>query len=902
MSVQNLDRLFKPRHVAVVGASARPGSVGWSVLHNLISSGFEGSIFAVNPNHTTVQGLPSFARVGDLPVPPDLALICIPAAGVPDIVRECGAAGIRAVTIISAGFRETGDEGRQLEARVAAAAKEFPGLRILGPNCLGFIVPRLGLNASFASGMPGPGHIAFVSQSGALCTSALDWALDEGIGFSHFISIGNMLDVNIADLIDYLNNDASTTALILYLESITNPREFMSAARAFARRKPIVAYKSGRFAQSAKAAASHTGALAGVDAVYEAAFERAGIVRVYDVGEMFYCAELLARQRLPHAARLAIVTNAGGPGVMATDTLIDRKGHLAELSQETIEQLNVALPSYWSHGNPVDILGDATPERYARATDIVLHDRNVDAALVTLTPQAMTDSTETARQIAAVGRHHSKPLLTAWMGSRSVREGVDLLNQAGMATFGTPEEAVRAFMYLVSYARNREILYETPRDIPLSFALPREEQRQRFAELVRDEPPMLTEVASKRLLETYEIPTTLPHLARTADEAVEAARAIGYPVVLKIVSPDITHKTDVGGVVLNLLDDDQVRRAAERITQTAAERRPDARIEGVTVQRMVALQNGYEMILGAKKDPVFGAVILVGSGGVAAELFEDRALGLPPLNERLARRMLESLKAWPLLQGYRGRPPVDVDRLIELLMRFSYLIAEHPEIEELDINPLLVARDEIIALDARVLIDRELHERPGVPFSHLAIRPYPEEFVREATLKDGTRVLLRPIKPEDEPLWHELLASCSPESIWSRFRYLFKTTTHEMAARFCFTDYDRELAIVAEIEDHGERRLIGVGRLVADPEHESAEYAVLVVDAWQGRGLGGVLMAYCLEIAESWGIRRVFGETGIENRRMLATFRKFGFEFDHTLEPGVVLATRTLQPTSTAGG
>ncbi len=894
MSILNLDKIFDPHRVAVIGASDTPSSVGYTVLRNLIGSGFRGVVYPVNPKREAVQGIQAYKDIPSLPHAPDLAVVCTPAATVPGIVRQCGEAGTRGIVIISAGFREIGEEGRKLEQQVRAEQAKFEGMRILGPNCLGIIVPGIYLNASFAAATPKKGHIGFISQSGALCTSVLDWAIDEGIGFSYFVSVGNMLDVSMGDLIDYFGSATETQSIILYIESINEAREFMSAARAFARTKPIVAYKAGRFAESAQAAASHTGAMAGVDAVYEAAFQRAGIERIFQVEDMFDCAELLARQQPPKGDRLAILTNAGGPGVMTTDALIARDGKLAVLAEETIQKLNEHLPPFWSHNNPVDVLGDAPPERYAQALEVVLQDHGVDAVMVILTPQAMTDPTGTAAAVGQVAAKAHKPVLAAWMGGSSVAEGTQLLNQAGIPTYPTPEKGVRAFTHLVSYARNLETLHETPRDIPMSFSLDRKRLKGVFDTILTEGSEILSENVSKAFLEAYEIPVTKPFLARTADEAVEVAQRLGYPVAMKIHSPQITHKTDVGGVALNLSNDDTVQKAFERMVKSAGEKRPDATVLGVTVQKMVTYPNGFELIMGTKRDPVFGSVIMVGMGGTAAEVFRDRALALPPLTESLARRMLESLKSWPLLQGYRGRPGVNIDRLIEILMRFSYLVADYPEVKELDVNPLLVTSEDVIALDARVIVDRELVVHTVRPYAHLAIRPYPEEFVTERRLHDGTPVVLRPIKPEDEPMWHELLAGCSAQSLWFRFSYRFKQTTHEMATRYCFIDYDREIGIVAEVEEDGERKLIGVGRLVADMNHESAEYAVIVVDRWHGRGLGGLLTDYCLEVAKKWGVKRVVAETSKENARMLATFRNRGFSLNHEQEEDVVLVNKEL--------
>ncbi|HLA84251.1 MAG TPA: bifunctional acetate--CoA ligase family protein/GNAT family N-acetyltransferase [Thermoguttaceae bacterium] len=894
MSIENLDKIFAPKRVAVIGASDTPTSVGYTVLKNLIGSGFRGVVYPVNPKRESVQGVQAFKDIESLPHPPDLAVVCTPAPTVPGLVRCCGEAGTRGMVIISAGFREIGPEGKKLERAVIEEKRRFKDMRIIGPNCLGIIVPSIHLNASFAATTPSEGHIGFISQSGALCTSVLDWAMEEGIGFSYFVSVGNMLDVSMGDLIDYFGTQTDTQSIILYIESISEAREFMSAARAFARTKPIVAFKSGRFAESAQAAASHTGAMAGVDAVYEAAFRRAGIERIFEVDDMFDCAELLARQRPPKGERLAIVTNAGGPGVMTTDALIARDGKLAQLLPETIDQLNAVLPPFWSHNNPVDVLGDAPPERFAKALEILAKDKNVDALLVILTPQAMTDATETARAVSQVAKRIRKPVLAAWMGGLMVREGVQVLDEAGIPTYTTPEKAIRAFMHLVSYARNLEILHETPRDIPLGFKMDRQRLRGVFDTILTEGTEILSENMSKAFLEAYEIPTTKPHLARSADEAVEVAQQCGFPVVLKVHSPDITHKTDVGGVALNLANGEAVRKAYEKMMVRVAERCPTADVWGATVQPMVSHPNAFELIIGTKKDPIFGSVIMVGMGGIAAEVFRDRALAMPPLNESLARRMLESLKSWPLLQGYRGKPGADINRLIEILMRFSYLVADYPEIKELDVNPLLVTEKDAVALDARVVVDRDLVVHSPRPYAHLAIRPYPEEFVTQRKLKTGEDVILRPIKPEDEPMWHDLLAGCSMESIRFRFSYLFKQTTHEMAARYCFIDYDREIGIVAEVEENGERKLIGVGRLVSDMNHETAEYAILIVDRWQGHGLGGVLTDYCVEVAQRWGIKRVVAETSKDNHRMIGTFRNRGFTIDEEQEEDVVMVSKQL--------
>lgn len=896
MPIRNLDKIFHPRRIAVVGASQRPLSVGQTVFQNLMSGGFEGAVYPVNPKYDKLSDRDCFATVADLPEVVDLAVICTPANTIPALIQQCGEAGIRGIIILSAGFRESGAAGKELEQQVLTIARTFSGMRIVGPNCLGVMAPYAKLNASFASDMPLTGNIAFISQSGALCTSVLDWSLQEKIGFSHFVSVGNMLDVGIADLIDYFALDHRTTAIILYVESITEARQFMSAARAFTKKKPIIAYKAGRFTESAKAAASHTGAMAGVDAVYEAAFARAGVVRVFELDDLFDCAELLARQKIPKGDRLAIVTNAGGLGVMATDALLDRQGVLATFSDETMEKLNAILPGAWSHGNPLDLLGDAPPERFGKVVKIVLADPQVDGLLVILSPQAMTDPPGAATAVIEVTASTQKPVLTAWMGGAKVQEGIERFNNASIPTYTTPEQAVRAFMYLVSYARNRQLLYETPRALPVEYSVDRAELRKMFDSALTEGQGILSESTSKKMLEAYGIPVTKTEIARTADEAVALSQQLGLPVVLKIFSEQITHKTDVGGVELDLSNEQEIREAFDRIMRRVQEKRPDAQVDGVTVQRMISESEGHELIVGAKRDHVFGMVLLVGAGGTAAELYQDRALELPPLNERLARRALESLRSWPLLNGYRGRPVVNIEQLTEVLIRLSYFVSDFPEIVELDVNPLLATPDHVIALDARIVIDQAASAQPIRPYSHLAIRPYPEEFIKNVTLKDETPVLLRPIKPEDELMWHALLAQCSASSIRARFRYSYQATTHDMATRFCFVDYDREIAIVAEIVEQDQRRIIGVGRLVADADHREAEYAVLVEDQWHGLGLGSMLTDYCLEVCREWGIQRVVAETAPDNHRMLNMFRKRGFERRATTQTDTVFLVKELTP------
>ena len=881
MDIHGLNRFFNPQRIALIGVTINPNSVGGRVLANLVGGGFRGVVYPVNPAREAVQGIQCYPDLPSLPRQPDLAVVCTPAPQVPDIIRDCGQAGIMGLIIMTSGFGEAGEKGKVLEARARAEAARFPGMRIIGPNCLGVIVPGAHLNISFASGMPREGHVAFISQSGALCTSVLDWALEGKVGFSHLVSIGNTMDVDFGDLIDYFGEEDKVESIILYIESITRARKFMTAARAFARSKPILAFKAGRFPESAEAATSHTGALATEDAVYDAAFRRVGLARVFDIGEIFDCAELIARKKMPQGPRLAIVTNAGGPGVIATDTLIEAHGTLAQFSEETLSKLKAGLPESGSVKNPVDVLGDATPKRVEKAVDAVLADADVDAVLVILTPQAMTNPTAAARVVGKLTEKTAKPILAAWLGGAAMRDGIQTLNESGVAAFRTPEQAIRAFMTLVAYARNLKTLYETPRDLAVEFEFDRGAFRREFLERHIGGGDTLSEDASKALIERYGIPTAKTVVAGTIDEAAAAAEDIGYPVVLKIHSPDISHKSDVGGVALNLENEVMVRAAFESIMVSIGRHAPQARLEGVTLQPMIDSADSLELILGIKKDPVFGTVILAGMGGIGVELLGEQALGFPPLNERLARLMLESLKIWPLLVGYRGRPPADLESLIGTMIRLSYLAADYPEIAELDINPLLVTPRNVIALDARVVLDRKAVGRTADPYSHLALKPYPDRYVKTVELKDGSRVLLRPIKPEDEPLWFEMLASCSKETIYSRFRYFFHWQSHEVATRFCYIDYDREIAIVAEVTRGDKRELLGVGRLIADPDHENVEYAVLIIDAWQKKELGSILTEFCLEVARHWNLKRMVAQTTAENRPMLAVFEKLGFRITH---------------------
>lgn len=896
MSVRNLDKILRPRRIALVGGCERDDDLGICVLRNLLGAGFPGVVYPVHPTREAILGVAAYPSLAGLPRTPDLAIVCTAAAGVAEVVRDCGNAGIRGVLIISGGFRESGEAGQALEDDIAAAAAPFDGMRIIGPNSLGVIHPSLGLNASHAVTLPKPGHLAFISESRALCNSVIDWATEEGIGFSSFVSTGNRLDVGFGDLIDYFGNDPETRAIILYVQSIEHARRFVSAARAFALTKPIVAYKAGRFAASATAVLSHTGFLVGEDAVYDAAFQRCGIVRVKELDDVFDVAEVLASKRVPQGARLAIISNAGGPAIIAADALLARGGQMAQLGDDTVAALEDILPPVGSHQNPVDLLDGAPPARFGDAAAAVLQDPGVDALLVIFATQTGSDPERTAQAVVTAAGDSRKPVLATWMGGRRVLEGVRLLNQAGLPTHATPEQGVRAFMHLVSYARNLQELYETPREMPLHFALNRRKLRRRIRGLFDGRHVPVTEHQAKGLLKAYEIDVCETCLASTTGEAVRIAERIGYPVVLKVLSPQILHRVEAGGVALSLRSPAEVIGAFDSIVAAVTGHRPDAQIRGISVQKMVEAAQGVELIVGAKKDPTFGSVIMVGMGGSATRVVQQRAVALPPLNERLVRRMLESLPFWPLMQARGVQRGLAVDALTEAIIRFSLMIADYPEIEEFDINPLLVTPDGVVALDAVMIVDGEAEHPYHGQHPHLAIRPYPEDYVRHARLRDGAEIRLRSVRAEDEPLWHALVARSSAESIRFRFRCMFGRTTHQMAVEHCFIDHERQIGIVAELQTDDGRELVGVAQLVADPNHESAEFAVLVPDIWQGLGIGGTLLDYCLELARGWGIQRVTAETEPRNQRMLGLFRRHGFRADIHLDDDVVLLERDILP------
>ncbi|QJE74385.1 bifunctional acetate--CoA ligase family protein/GNAT family N-acetyltransferase [Aerophototrophica crusticola] len=896
MTIRNLDRLFKPRSIALIGASRRARAIGQVVARNLFNAGFDGPIMPVNPRERSIEGVLAYPSVADLPVVPDLAVIATPPQTVPGLVRELGERGTKAAIVITAGFAELGEEGKALQQELLDAAKPHL-MRLVGPNCLGVMVPGQGLNASFCHVPPLKGDIALVAQSGAVVTSIVDWATPRGIGFSHLVSLGSMADVDFGDLLDYLAQDSSVRAILLYVEAITHARKFMSAARAAARAKPVIVIKAGRSEEAAKAASSHTGALAGADAVYDAAFRRAGMLRVAELDELFDAVETLATGVHIQGDRLAILTNGGGIGVLATDALIGSGGRLAQLAPETIEKLNGVLPPTWSHGNPVDIIGDADGKRYADSLKILLEDRGLDAVLVLNCPTAVADAGEAAKATVDVILEHAKkpgggrkvPVLTSWLGEFAAADARKLFAQHRIPDYHTPNQAVRAFMHLVRYRKNQELLMETPPSVPEQFDVDMASARAMVDEALREGRAWLTEFEAKEVLRAYGIPCVRTVVANSPAEAERAAKRLGGRIALKILSHDIVHKSDMGGVSLNLLPN-QVWAEAEAMLERIRTALPDAKIEGFTVQEMAHRPGAHELIVGMVDDVLFGPVILFGEGGTGVEVVADKALALPPLNLNLARETMARTRIFKLLQGYRNRPAADLDAVALAMVKVSQLVSDFPEIAELDINPLFADENGVLALDARIKV---------VPLTQaatkrLAVRAYPKRLEHKETLRDGREFFIRPIRPEDEPLIHDMVAHTSIEDMRLRFFAPMKRLSHQMAARLTQIDYDREMALVATFpagrgeEQDAQDPIYGVVRITADPDNERAEYAVLVRSDMKGKGLGHILMTEILKYAKSRGIKEVFGEVLRENSGMLALCRELGFTtHDSPDDPGI---------------
>jgi acetyltransferase len=866
--------MLDPKTIAVIGASETEGSVGRTIMENAMRSAGR-TVFPVNPRRESILGLTAYPSIGAVPSRVDLAMVATPAATVPDVLAECAAADVGGAIVVSAGFSETGAEGAELEERIRRVLRDSP-MRVLGPNCLGVIRPTVGLNASFLTIEPEAGNIALISQSGALGTGMLDWAVSTHVGFSLFASVGGMVNVDFADLIDFLGEDEQTRSILVYMESIGNARRFMSAARGFARNKPIIVLKPGRYAESAAVALSHTGSMAGGDEIYEAAFRRVGVVRVHEVADLFHAAAVLDSSRLPKGADVAIVTNAGGLGVMATDALIEHGGALANLSGGAMERLNAVLPPYWSHANPIDVLGDAGSDRFVAAIETCLEEPNINGILLIYTPQGNARPDDMARRVSELVAGSTKPVIAVLMGGETVREGRRIFNETGVPVYETPEDAVKTYLGMHRYSLNLELLYETPAELAIDVAPPRHNLEALLRRIANSGRLVLTEEESKRFLTTYGMPVIAQQTAFTIAEALTAAEEIGYPVVLKVVSHGITHKNAAGGVELDICSASDLETAYDRMMLRVKERAPDAVIEGVAVQRMIRRKD-YELILGMRKDRQFGSVVLFGAGGVGAERLADFAVSLPPLNQVLARRAMEETRIFQVMENPpTGVEPPDLAAIEELLTILSNLVVDFPEIAEIDVNPVVISDGKPYAVDARIIIDKSvLDGTPETP--HLIITPYPSRLVMPWRLADGTEVLLRPIRPEDEPMIGDMLATMTEQALRSRFFDGLPELTHERLVRFTNIDYEREIAIVAELVEGKRKRIIGVGRLLGDSERGSGEFTVLVHDDFQGKGLGYKLVDLVIGIAEEKGFAEIFGYVTADNERMLELTDELGF-------------------------
>jgi acetyltransferase len=892
-SKTGLDAMFQPESVAVIGATERPGTVGRTVLENLLHPSFQGKVYAVNSRHSEICGLKAYPSISEVPENVDLAVVATPAPTVPGIVGECVDARVKSAVVISAGFKERGPQGVELEHQIQEQLRRG-AMRLIGPNCLGIMNPTIGLDATFAKRAPRPGNVAFLSQSGALLTAILDWSQLEQVGFSAIVSTGSMLDVGWGDLIYHFGDDPHTNSILLYMESVGDARSFLSAAREVALRKPVIVIKAGRSEAASRAAASHTGALTGSDEVLDAAFWRCGVLRVSAIADLFYMAEVLSKQPRPKGPRLTILTNAGGPAVLATDALVANGGQLAVLSEKTLQELDGFLPQHWSHNNPIDILGDADSERYAKALEIASNDPNSDGLLVVLAPQGMTDPAAVAERLKPYAKSSGKPVLTSWMGGASIAAGVGILNAADIPTFPFPDTAARAFTYMWRYTYNLRGLYETPTLAEGQELDPR--SRSQVENIIdtarRHGRVLLNEFESKQILSHYGIPTVETQIALTEDAAVTCAGNLGYPVVLKIFSETITHKTDVGGVKLNLEDEASVRSAFQAIKSSVETIAGPDHFSGVTVQPMVRLE-GYELILGSSIDSQFGPVILFGSGGPLVEVYRDHALALPPLNTTLALRMMEQTRVFAAFKGVRGRQPIDVPALAGLLVRFSQLVVEQPWISEIDINPLLASPKRLLALDARVVLHQPVTDPAQLP--RPAVRPYPSQYISSWVMKNGTEITLRPIRPEDEPLMVKFHETLSDRSVYLRYFYslsLSSRVAHDRLVRICFVDYDREMAIVADCQDRktGQHQIFGVGRLVKSHAQNEGEVAVLVSDTCQNQGLGTELFRRVIQIAQDEKLSRVEAEILPDNFSMKKIAKKLGFRSQTPDDPTSIRA------------
>ncbi len=868
----DIGKMFNPETIALIGATEREGSIGKSALENVLASKGR-KIYPVNPKRKTVLGVACYPRIGNIPEKVDLAIIATAAQTVPDRVEECGKAGVEGIIIFSSGFREAGEEGKALENRITGIRAKY-GMRILGPNCLGIIRPTVGLNACFLKLNPEPGNIALISQIGGL-GGIVDWGSDTHIGFSMFASLGSMIDVDFGDLIDFLGDDYQTRSIMVFMENAGNAKKFMSAARGFARSKPMVILKPGVFEESSQAVTFHTGMITGHDKVYDAAFKRVGCVRVREVADLFAVAQVLDSTHLPRGPRLAIISNAGSLGVIAADTLLLLGGMLARLSGESIKKLDEILPIYWSKSNPIDIAADADVSRYIRTIDVCLSDPGIDGILLIFAARSVTDPECLAETIMERAKNTTKQIVAAAMGGKDFQKGLSALAQHHIPSYQTPEEAVKTYLYMYKYKRNLELLYETPSELSVGTMSPKFHLKTLVRKARNEGSLRLNGEQSLDFLGSYGIPRMKSRLTRRVEDAQRVAKEMGYPVCLKVVSPDIQRRAEVNGVRLRIASDVALKEAYTGLMDTMKTTCPDARIAGITVQKMLE-RIDYEVMLACRKDREFGSMIIFGEGGVEAERFKDFSVGLPPLNQTLATRLMEETDVYRLLKGYRGKMPADLRQLEEIIVNFSNLIVDFPEIAEMEINPIAISQGKAHVLDAWIIIDREEPDH-SVQYPHLVISPYPTRYVMPATLSDGTAVLLRPIKPEDEPLEYEMLTSLSETTLKERFFSAIKDITHEMLIRFCNIDYDREMAIVVEIKQADKRRIVGIGRLIVDSGFKTSQFAVLVHDDFQGKGVGYMLLDMMIGIAQEKGMEEIYGIVLTDNQRMLRLCNRLGF-------------------------
>ena len=874
MGAHYLHKLVAPKSVAIIGATTRTDSVGYRVFMNMIEAGYKGELYPVNPKYEEIGGKPCFASVEAIGKPVDVAVIVIPAKAVPGVIRECGENGIRGAVVISAGFRETGPQGVRLEEDMMDAARRY-GLRIIGPNCLGTMRPSVGLNATFSHNAALPGDLALVSQSGALCTSILDWALSNHVGFSVMISMGGSADVDFGEVLDYLAVDPETKSILLYIEGIRNARRFMSGLRVAARMKPVVVVKAGRHAEGSRAAVSHTGSLVGADDVFEAALQRAGVVRVLTIAELFDAAHILSAGVRVKGNRLAVVTNAGGPGVMAADCAVEAGVSIPDLDEKTIKKLDKILSPAWSRGNPVDILGDAAPERYKDAILACQEGDQCDGVLAMFTPQAMSRPTEAAKNVVAAAKKGGKPTIACWMGEEQVRAARKLFSDHRVPYFLTPEASVKAFAYLANYHRNQQLLRQVPSPLWDRSEPDVDGARLVIEGVLAEGRRVLSTAESKALLSAFRIPTMPSVEVRSANEALVAAQSLGYPVAMKINSPSITHKSDVGGVRLNIDNAHAVRTAYNEMMASVAGARPDAEIRGVTVEKMLRKKNGRELMVGVLRDEVFGPTVSFGAGGTAVEVLKDRAVALPPLNEFIARDLIQQTRVAKLLGAFRSMPPVDVQAIENVLLRMSAMACELPYIQELDVNPFIADEEGAVAVDARVVVD--YYTLTSDPYGHMAVYPYPSHLSSRYQLSDGRDMVIRPIRPEDAEIESTFVRNLSPESKYFRFMQSLQELTEEMLVRFTQIDYDREMAFIATTEFNGDEAEIAVGRYVTNPDGNSCEFAIVVGDEWRRMGIGTRIMMALMQVAKSRGLKTMEGEILTENTKMISLARKLGF-------------------------